>query len=103
MAVPESSKKSADRPEPVAPASRFASTAGGSPQAGSTSLPLAGGKPLAGESSDPAVHKLLADRQALVMNRDALAPPVDEAAVAEVDRQLAQVDKQLTELGYAQK
>ncbi|HEX2550057.1 MAG TPA: hypothetical protein VHK64_00565 [Nocardioidaceae bacterium] len=76
--------------------------AAGRSTGGSTSLPLAGGAPLAGESSDPAVHQLLAERQALQMNRDTIDPPVDKDALKAVDEQLAEVDKKLADLGYAQ-
>jgi len=80
--------------------STFTST-GASPN-DSTSLPLSTTAPLAGESSDPAVHQLLAERQALQMNRDTIAPPVDKDALKVVDEQIAEVDKQLSDLGYAQ-
>jgi hypothetical protein len=54
-----------------------------------------------GESSDPAVHKLLADRQALESNRETLVPSQPDAdAVKAIDEQIAEVDKQLGELGY---
>jgi hypothetical protein len=54
-----------------------------------------------GESSDPAVHKLLADRQALELNRETLVPSEPDAeAVKAIDEQIAEVDKQLGELGY---
>ena len=39
----------------------------------------------AGESSDPAVHKLLADRQTAQLNDD-------QDAVKEIDRQLAELN-----------
>lgn len=68
----------------------------------SVSLPLSGGAPTAGESSDPAVHKLLADKQALQMNRDAIDPPVDKDALKAVDEQIAEVDKKLADLGFKQ-
>lgn len=79
-------------------ASTFAST-GAAPN-DSVSLPLSGNAPLAGESSDPAVHHLLAERQALQMNRDAIDPPVDKDALKAVDEKIAEVDKQLADLGY---
>jgi hypothetical protein len=53
-----------------------------------------------GESSDPAVHKLLADRQALESNRETLVPQPDPDAIKAIDDQIAEVDKQLGELGY---
>lgn len=81
-------------PEPVGSAGSFTSD--------SSSLPLSGRAPLAGESSDPAVHKLLADKQALQMNRDTLDPPVDQEALKAVDEQISEVDKQLADLGFKQ-
>jgi hypothetical protein len=54
-----------------------------------------------GESSDPAVHKLLADRLAYESNRETLVPTEGDAdAVKAIDEQIAEVDKQLGELGY---
>jgi hypothetical protein len=53
-----------------------------------------------GESGDPAVHKLLADRQAAQQNRDALTPEPDKDAVKRADEALAAIDKQLAEYGY---
>jgi hypothetical protein len=53
-----------------------------------------------GESSDPAVHKLLADRQSLESNRALLDPEPNPDAVKAVDEQIAAVDEQLGELGY---
>lgn len=79
--------------------SSFATT-GGAQSNDSVSLPLSGNAPLAGESSDPAVHQLLAERQALQMNRDTIDPPVDKDALKAVDEKIAEVDKQLADLGY---
>lgn len=70
-------------------------------EGGSTSLPLQTGAPLPGESSDPEVHKLLAEREAHRLNREALDPPVDKEALKEVDKALKDVDKRLHELGFA--
>ncbi len=54
-----------------------------------------------GESSDPAVHKLLADRATYESNRETLVPTEGDAdAVKAIDEQIAAVDKQLGELGY---
>jgi hypothetical protein len=53
-----------------------------------------------GESSDPAVHKLLADRQSLESNRALVEPEPNPDAVKAVDEQIAAVDEQLGELGY---
>lgn len=81
-------------PEPVGSAGTFTSD--------SSSLPLSGRAPSAGESSDPAVHKLLADKQALQMNRDAIDPPVDKEALRKVDAEIAVVDARLAALGFEQ-
>lgn len=83
---------STTNPEPVGSAARFTSD--------SASLPLAAGTPLPGESSDPAVHQLLAERNAHQMNRDLIDPPVDKEALKAVDDQIAEVDKKLADLGY---
>jgi hypothetical protein len=54
-----------------------------------------------GESSDPAVHKLLADRQTYETNRETLVPSEGDAdAVKAIDEQIAAIDEQLGELGY---
>lgn len=99
MAATESPKKPEDArksttPEPVGSAASFTSD--------SSSLPLSGRPPLAGESSDPAVQKLLADKNALQMNRDTLDPPVDKAALKVVDEEIAEVDQKLADLGFKQ-
>lgn len=93
---------STTNPEPVGSAARFASTSRPN-VADSQSLPLAPGTPLPGESSDPAVHQLLAERQAHQMNRDLIDPPVDKEALKAVDAQIAEVDKKLADLGYKTK
>lgn len=63
----------------------------------------AGAADSAGESADPDVHKLLAERQALELNRAELAPTSeDKDAVKEIDKQIAVVDKALAEHGYQQ-
>jgi len=90
-------KKNSDSttdPKPVGTAARFDSD--------STSLPLSGAAPLASESSDPAVHQLLAEKDALRLNRDAIAPPVDKDALKDVDSRIAEVDKKLADLGFPQ-
>lgn len=103
----EAKKATTDRddsttdPKPVGSAARNTGT--GSPAVNdSVSLPLAGGAPTAGESSDPAVHQLLAEKQALQMNRDTIDPPVDEEALKHVDERIAEVDKKLADLGFKQ-
>lgn len=57
----------------------------------------------AAESSDPQVHKLLADRQGHVQTASIeLDPTVEEnkkAALAQID----EIDKQLADLGYTAK
>jgi len=88
-------------PKPVGTAARNTGT--GSPAVNdSVSLPLSGTAPTAGESSDPAVHQLLAEKQALQMNRDLIDPPVDKEALKRVDEQIAEVDKRLADLGFKQ-
>lgn len=88
-------------PKPVGTAAKNTST--DSPAVNdSMSLPLSAGAPTAGESSDPAVHQLLAEKQAHQMNRDLLDPPVDKEALKDVDKQIAEVDKKLAELGFQQ-
>jgi hypothetical protein len=60
----------------------------------------------ASESGDPAVQKLLADRQAAQMNREALQATDDEAVaklnadIKAADEQVDAVNKQLADLGY---
>jgi hypothetical protein len=49
-------------------------------------------------SSDPAVHKLLADRQGHVSNLETLQPTADPAAVKAAQDAIAAIDKQLEEL-----
>lgn len=68
--------------------------------------PVKGSLARASESTDPAVHKLLADRQTAQMNREALQA-TDEAAVKQLDEdikaadeKIAEYDKALAELGY---
>ena len=98
MDVTESPKKT----EPTGSAASFTTTPN-APTNDSTSLPLSGRAPLAGESSDPAVQKLLADRQAHQMNRDLIDPPVvDPKALQVLDDQLAEVDDKLADLGFPQ-
>jgi len=80
---------------------RFASTGSGSPQAGSTSLPLTGGTPRAAESGDPEVHQALAVLQAAQQNRDALGPPAKEAVEA-ADEDVKKAKDRLADLGYPQ-
>ena len=97
MADSKTDAKKADsttNPKPVGTAARFDSD--------STSLPLSGAAPLASESSDPAVHQLLAEKEALRLNRETIAPPVDKDALKGVDERIAEVDKQLAELGFPQ-
>lgn len=97
MADSKTDTKKADSttdPKPVGTAARFDSD--------STSLPLSGNAPLASESSDPAVHQLLAEKQALQMNRDLIDPPVDKDALKAVDERIAEVDKKLADLGFPQ-
>lgn len=77
-------------------------TTGTPATADSQSLPLADRPALASESSDPAVHQLLAERDALRLNREQLDPPTDKDAVKAVDDKISQVDKQLADLGYPQ-
>ena len=104
-AVAETAKKatsSGEKTEAPEPAStRFATAGGTSPQAGSTSLPLAGGKATASESGDPGVHQALARLQAAQQNRDALGPPSKEA-VEEADKEVEEAKKRLADLGYPQ-
>ena len=52
----------------------------------------------ASESSDPVVHKLLAELQAARMNRDALT--ANDEAIAEADRALEAAEKALADTGY---
>lgn len=68
--------------------------------------PVKGSLARASESTDPAVHKLLADRQTAQMNREALQA-TDEAAVKQLDEdikkadeKIAEYDKALAKLGY---
>lgn len=49
-------------------------------------------------SSDPAVHALLAQREAHVMNLDALTKPADPDAVRAAEDAIADVDRKLAEL-----
>lgn len=49
-------------------------------------------------SSDPAVHKLLADRQGHVSTLEQLTAPVDPAAVKAAEAAIADIDRQLAEL-----
>jgi hypothetical protein len=76
-----SDTKTTDKPEPKSP-------------------PPPAAKLRASEATDPAVHKLLADRQAHQMNLDSLRPPENAEAVKAAEAALADVDKQLAELGY---
>lgn len=57
----------------------------------------------AGESADPAVHKLLADRQAAVMNVEAAEPKVDEEKVRAAKDVVAAIDDELAKLGVTAK
>lgn len=58
-----------------------------------------GGLAPAGQSGDPAVQKLLAERE---LHRMHLEPAVDhEAHRAEAQKKIAELDDQLAELGYA--
>lgn len=100
MADPKKTDSTSD-PKPVGTAARNTGT--GNPAVNdSVSLPLSGAAPTAGESSDPAVHQLLAEKQALQMNRDLIDPPVDKDALKHVDEQIAEVDKKLADLGFKQ-
>ena len=55
----------------------------------------------ASESHDPAVHALLAQRQAATQNLAATEPdPTAKARAEEAKAQLADVDKQLADLGF---
>lgn len=72
----------------------------------SKAAPAKGALARASESGDPAVQKLMADRQTAQMNREALQA-TDEAAVAKLDADIkaadeavAKLDKALAELGY---
>ena len=85
---------STSSPEPVGTAAKV--------EGGSTSMPLSGQAPLASESSDPAVHQLLAERDALRMTREQVDPPVDEEAVKAIDDRIADVDRRLADLGFPQ-
>lgn len=49
-------------------------------------------------SSDPAVHKLLADRQGHVSTLEALTKPADPDAVKVVEGKIAEIDKRLADL-----
>jgi hypothetical protein len=102
-AVPDP-KKAADSttdPKPVGSAAKNTGSAT-PPVNDSTSLPLSGAPQTAAESSDPAVHQLLAEKQALQMNRDLIDPPVDKDALKAVDERIAEVDKKLADLGFKQ-
>lgn len=89
-------------PEPVGSAASFTTTSAATTN-DTTSLPLSGRAPLPGESSDPVVQRLLAEKQAHQMNRDAIDPPVpDPAALKVVDEAIDDVDDQLATLGFTQ-
>jgi hypothetical protein len=51
-----------------------------------------------GESSDPEVHKLLAERQAHEMNRKAAGGEPDREAIAVIDAQIEAIDHRLRNL-----
>jgi hypothetical protein len=105
MAVTEPAKhetKTTTFEKPVGSAAQNTTTANPTVN-DSVSLPLSGRAPLAGESSDPAVHHLLAEKQAHQMNRDVLDPPVvDKEALKVIDERIAEVDDKLADLGFAQ-
>lgn len=76
------------------------------PKPAADPAPAKGALARASESGDPAVQKLMADRQTAQMNREALQA-TDEAAVAKLDADIkaadeavAKLDKALAELGY---
>jgi hypothetical protein len=89
-------------PKPVGSAAQNTTTA--SPTVNdSVSLPLSGRPLLAGESSDPTVHKLLADKQSHQLVRDNLDPPVvDKRELKSIDAAIADIDDELAELGFPQ-
>jgi hypothetical protein len=58
----------------------------------------------AGESTDPEVHKLLADRQTAQTNLDAVTPSDADKDAAELYRkQVEAIDEQLADLGVSSK
>lgn len=53
----------------------------------------------ASEATDPAVHQLLAERQAHEMNK-ATAEATDPEAAKAADEKIAEVNRKLADLGY---
>lgn len=71
----------------------------------STSTPAASGRRLApaAESSDPEVHRLLAERQAHVMNAGLEEDPEQERVRKDARDQVAEIDRKLADLGVTAK
>lgn len=81
--APQSGPTGARDPAPAKPQTRQAASGAGT---------------TAGESSDPEVHRLLAELQTAQMNRDALT--ADEDAIKAADEAVKAAKKPLEDLGY---
>jgi hypothetical protein len=87
-------------PDPQKPAHQSSSSA---PASEPKSAPKASLAP-AGESTDPEVHKLLAERQTAQTNLDAVTPSdADKDAAEGYQKAIDEIDKELGKLGVSSK
>lgn len=99
----DTSKTDADRVEEERVAASPAAAAARAAEVTRAEQAQASAADTAGESSNPDVHRLLAERQALETNRAGLVPSdAAKEQVKDIDKEIAAVDKQLAELGYPQ-
>jgi hypothetical protein len=94
----DQSKSAAEREARPAPQSGPTGARDPSPAKPQTRQVPASAGTTAGESSDPEVHRLLAELQTAQMNRNALT--ADEDAIRAADEAVAAAKKPLEDLGY---
>jgi hypothetical protein len=97
--------KAADEASSVEPVTEPVSGPGGTepvlaPVVAATQVFASSARMRASEATDPAVHQLLANRQAHQMNLDALRPPENDEAIRAAEAEIRAIDEKLAKMGY---